>query len=385
MLSHQHPVARESDSFLPKSHPLFQARVAAEQNPSTRSEHPLPRQTWLAYAQSPCHLPGTSRKSRSLGDSSVRGDLSFGYSPHSASNLNEHLLSCSRSFDLGPTVAPAQFRRDSFQCGGGGRLAVSPRGAGNFWACNETGNETEQQQASHDENIIRWLMLPGDVIAISGLIANAYLIQSADGSVLIDTGVPGFHKKIVRAASAQPSAIILTHGHFDHAGSALTLAELWNVPIYAHPLELPYLTGITDYPAPNLDGGGAMATFARLFGRTRGFQLGTHVRALPHAGAVPGVPGWRWLHTPGHTPGHVSLFRDADGTLIAGDAVATMDLDSFAGLILQKPGIFRPPAPFTSDWTAAYASIKALDQLRPRCVAAGHGHVYNGWCYPANK
>ena len=52
-------------------------------------------------------------------------------------------------------------------------------------------------------------------------------------------------------AGAPPEAIVLTHGHFDHAGSALQLAEYWDVPIYAHRLEMPYLTGKADYPPPD--------------------------------------------------------------------------------------------------------------------------------------
>ena len=40
------------------------------------------------------------------------------------------------------------------------------------------------------------------------------------------------------------------------------------------------------------------------------------------------MPGWRWVHTPGHTAGHVSLFRDADRTLIAGDAFVTTKQES---------------------------------------------------------
>ena len=233
-------------------------------------------------------------------------------------------------------------------------------------------------------------MLPSDVVQVRGLIANAYLAGSAASWCLIDTGVPGFNKKIVRAAARQfrgtpPAAIILTHGHFDHAGSALALAEAWQVPIYAHPFELPFLTGRADYAPPNLAVGGALVLFARLFGRTRGFQLGNHIRALPDTGSVPGLPGWRWIHTPGHTPGHISLFRGSDGILIAGDAVTTMDLDSWSGLLYQKPGIFRPPAPFTSDWTAARESIQTLGELQPRCVGAGHGQIYYGWCYPSSK
>lgn len=66
--------------------------------------------------------------------------------------------------------------------------------------------------------------------------------------------------------------------------------------------------------------------------------------ALPSDGSVPGPSEWRWLHTPGHTAGHVSLFRERDGLLLAGDALATVDQDSPLSMLhlhVDAP----PPAP----------------------------------------
>ena len=63
---------------------------------------------------------------------------------------------------------------------------------------------------------------------------------------------------------SRPEAIFLTHGHFDHAGNASALSDLWGVPIYAHPMELPYLTGRSDYPPPDPTVGGAIAMMSRV-------------------------------------------------------------------------------------------------------------------------
>ncbi|MGI9035980.1 MAG: MBL fold metallo-hydrolase, partial [Pyrinomonadaceae bacterium] len=89
------------------------------------------------------------------------------------------------------------------------------------------------------------------------LFVNAYFVdtpENASGSwVLVDAGIPLSESKIKSSAenfygkNARPSAIVLTHGHFDHAGAALALANYWNVPIYAHHLEMPYLTGKSDF------------------------------------------------------------------------------------------------------------------------------------------
>src|SRR3954467_7238595 len=77
-------------------------------------------------------------------------------------------------------------------------------------------------------------------------IVNAYLVgppQAGDRAwVLVDTGLPTSHETIVREAQrrfghgSRPSAIVLTHGHIDHAGSVRELMELWDVPVYAHRL-----------------------------------------------------------------------------------------------------------------------------------------------------
>ncbi|HEX5166871.1 MAG TPA: MBL fold metallo-hydrolase [Thermomicrobiales bacterium] len=149
------------------------------------------------------------------------------------------------------------------------------------------------------------------------------------GWVLIDTGMYGFSGRIMAEAArrfgenARPAAIILTHGHFDHVGALKTLANAWDVPVYAHPLELPYLTDESPYPPPDPSvGGGAMSALSPLYPKGP-FRIQPPPVPLPSDGSVPGMPGWRWMQTPGHAPGHVALFREADRTLIAGDAFVT--------------------------------------------------------------
>lgn len=224
---------------------------------------------------------------------------------------------------------------------------------------------------------------PG-IVRLGIVFVNAYLVGDAVGAaggtswVLVDSGLP-FSAPLIRRAArerfgtdARPGAIVLTHGHFDHAGSALALASRWDVPVYAHPLELPYLTGKSNYPPQDPAMGGAIAQMARMFPHT-GYDLGGRARPLPEDGSVPGMEVWRWLHTPGHTPGHVSLFRDEDRVLLAGDALATMDLDSWRSQLTRERGLHRPPAPFTTDWEAAKVSVGRLSGLEPSVIAAGHG------------
>jgi glyoxylase-like metal-dependent hydrolase (beta-lactamase superfamily II) len=201
--------------------------------------------------------------------------------------------------------------------------------------------------------------------------------------LLVDAGLAGSGGLIRRAVAgrfgegARPEGIVLTHGHFDHVGAARDLAEGRDVSLFAHPLEAPYLTGRSDYPPRDPTMGGAMAQMSRLM-PDHGYDFSDRVRELPADGSLPGPPGWRWLHTPGHTPGHVSLYREADGVLLAADAFATMNLDSWSAYLTREREFSRPSPPFTFDWRTAQESIEKLADLEPRVVAAGHGLAMTG-------
>ena len=218
---------------------------------------------------------------------------------------------------------------------------------------------------------------------VATLFVNAYLVGERAGAwVLVDTGLRRLLRVVLRAArerfgDTRPQAIVLTHGHFDHAGSAAALAARWDVPVYAHELELPHLTGRSDYPPQDPTVGGALGLMSRTFSH-KGLDLGERVRALPANGTVPGLLDWRWIHTPGHTSGHVSLFREMDGVLLAGDALATVDQDSAIAMVTQHPVFSVPPAPLTTDWDAAQESVRRLAELSPVALAAGHGRPVRG-------
>ncbi len=149
--------------------------------------------------------------------------------------------------------------------------------------------------------------------------------------------------------------------------------QSWDVPVYAHELELPYLTGRSSYPPgdPTV-GGGLMARSAMLYPRGP-IDLGRHVHALPSSGRVPSMPGWRWIHTPGHSPGHVGLFRSSDRALIAGDAFVTTKQESALAVLTQYRRVHGPPAYFTPDWSSAWRSVWQLAELEPQIAATGHG------------
>lgn len=209
--------------------------------------------------------------------------------------------------------------------------------------------------------------------------------QAGDGNwVLIDAGIPGSAGAIRSAAKARfggqgrPAAIVMTHGHFDHVGVLKTLADEWDVPVYAHVAELPFLNGTQSYPPADPSvGGGLLARLSPLF-PTRPVDVSARLRALPEDHSVPFMAGWKWIHTPGHAPGHVSFWRERDRLLIAGDAVVTTQQESVYAAVTQEPQMHGPPMYFTPDWASARDSVRKLAALQPETVITGHGAAMQG-------
>ena len=218
---------------------------------------------------------------------------------------------------------------------------------------------------------------------VPALMANLYFVGDRNGPwVMVDAGTPGTAWRIREAAhelfgTRAPEAIVLTHGHFDHVGALKELAEGWNVPVFAHPLEFPYLDGRDNYPPPDPTVGGFMAQLSRVFPKS-GINISSRLHAIMIDNTIPHLQGWRAVHTPGHTPGHISLFRDEDRVLIAGDAVITIDQQNPSRLLTQIREFHGPPQYFTPDWAQAHESIRTLAHLRPRVVATGHGLPMSG-------
>ncbi len=216
---------------------------------------------------------------------------------------------------------------------------------------------------------------------------NIYIVQDAESGkwILVDAGIKSTGSKIKKMLAElfdennqKPKAIILTHGHFDHVGSIQQLEEEWHVPVYAHYMEMPYLTGKSHYPPFDTTvGGGLMTDMAFLYPNSP-IDISSFVTGLPDDNSVPFLPSWKWIHTPGHAPGHISLFREEDKLLIAGDAFVTTKSESAFSTAMQTQVVSRPPAYATTDWVAAYNSVKSLLLLQPETAATGHGKPMYG-------
>lgn len=227
-----------------------------------------------------------------------------------------------------------------------------------------------------------------DLAYLRTMLVNVVLIgvrnAGPGGWLLVDAGIIGSAGAIRSAAEARfgkhapPAAILMTHGHFDHVGALEELARHWDVPVYAHALEAPYLTGRASYPPsdPRADGG-IMPKLSPLFPRSP-VNLGKRLEALPEDGSVPFLPDWQWVHTPGHTPGHVSFWHPARRCLVAGDAFITTGQESAYEVIRQTLEMHGPPRYFTPDWIAAATSVRKLAALAPDLVITGHGRPVAG-------
>lgn len=223
----------------------------------------------------------------------------------------------------------------------------------------------------------------GGVWMLRTVLVNVFYVRVGGGWVLVDAGVAGSAGAIRRGAEAlfgpdPPLGILLTHGHFDHVGALARLLDDWDVPVYAHPFELPHLTGRLAYPRPDPTvGGGLIARSSFLFPRGP-YDFGARLLALPRDGRVPIAPEWLAIHTPGHTAGHVAFLRADGGVLIAGDAVTTTQQESAIAVATQRLELNGPPAYFTTDWDAARWSVQRLAAHPVECLLSGHGQPMSG-------
>lgn len=224
-----------------------------------------------------------------------------------------------------------------------------------------------------------------DVYYFTNQIVNVVMLGKPDEDwILIDAGMPKCGDEIVAAAEKRfgkdkpPKAIFLSHGHFDHVGGIVTLIEKWKVPVYAHPLEMPFLTGKQEYPEPDSSvEGGLLAKLSSIYPHEP-IDISGHVYPYPEDGSLPGAAEWRWIHAPGHSPGQVVFFRESDRILIAADAFITVKQDSFYKVLIQKREVQGPPRYLTTDWQAAWDTVKKLRDLRPSIVVSGHGQYMKG-------
>jgi hydroxyacylglutathione hydrolase len=197
-----------------------------------------------------------------------------------------------------------------------------------------------------------------DVYQISGFpqhMINMYLV----GDVLIDAGIRGDLPRLLRLLRGRNiRAHALTHVHPDHQGASHGVCDALNIPLWCSEGEIGAMeSGDLSAQIP----ANALTWLQERFwtGAAHPVAKGLREGDLVHDFTV--------IETPGHSPGHLSYWRERDRTLIVGDVARNIDF-----LTLQ-PGLAEPPALFTMDAARNRQSLRRLAELHPRVVAFGHG------------
>lgn len=204
---------------------------------------------------------------------------------------------------------------------------------------------------------------PPGLRSIRGLMSVPHVLADEAGLVLLDTGFPGDAKRIRRvltelgAGPKDVRAILLTHGHLDHAGNAAEFQAWTGAPVYAHPLEQPHLDGRFPY------GGwarvcGALEAAGRAITSYRPVAIDVPLR---EGMELPFWGGLRVVHLPGHTLGHCGFYSERHDLLFSGDLWVRFMMRTQAS-----------PRIFSDDLTLVSGSLRKARAIGARWVVPGH-------------
>ena len=208
------------------------------------------------------------------------------------------------------------------------------------------------------------IQIATDIYMLEGLGgAPAYLLITGEALTLVDTGIIGQTNAILTQvdeagySSSDIGAIVLTHGHCDHAGNAAKLSTLSGAKICAHRDEIPYLKQEKPLPAASL--------LQRVVFWLTDHLWNTHITRvdvpLRDGDVVDALGGLRVLHIPGHTPGSIALYHPERRILFCGDSLT------------NREGIKTSPNLFTVDMAQAEESVRRLAELPVEIACFGHG------------
>ena len=193
---------------------------------------------------------------------------------------------------------------------------------------------------------------------------NCYLIEGTHGLTLFDTGEPATAPRLAEEiarngfALKDIEAIVLSHSHFEHAGGAWGLLERHRVKVFAHPADIPAITG--QEPAPR----DLAERLRRLLFRLRYYHALEVVVPIDEGETLRPLPQWQVLRLPGHTAGSIGIFQPRERVLLCGDA-----------LINRGDSLALPKDAHCQDPVAARESVRKLATLDLEVLGCGHGPV----------
>lgn len=185
---------------------------------------------------------------------------------------------------------------------------------------------------------------------------NAYLV----GDIVVDAGLPSSTKRLLAALAGRSlTAHVLTHAHPDHQGASAALCEARSIPLWCGVRE----RVATERAAFSASYRGARSGLFQVAERIGG--PGHPVERTLHEGDV--VAGFAVIETPGHTRGHISLWRESDRVVVLGDVA------SYRNPLALSPGLRASSRLFSHDPDENRRSLRKIAALRPRLICFGHG------------
>jgi glyoxylase-like metal-dependent hydrolase (beta-lactamase superfamily II) len=210
---------------------------------------------------------------------------------------------------------------------------------------------------------------PPNLYPIRGLMSVCHLLHDGDNTVLLDTGLAGEPiriRRLFRQLGLKPQslkAILLTHGHLDHAGNVAWLKDWSGAKIYAHPGEQAHIDGTYPYQGASR-WCGRMEAFGR---KALGYRSAKIDEFLSDGQQLPFWGGLEVIHLPGHTVGHCGFYSAKHNLLFSGDMMASYFFNPH-----------KPPAIFNSAPELLRASAEKIRRLRPRWVVPNHFDFLDG-------
>ena len=211
--------------------------------------------------------------------------------------------------------------------------------------------------------------LPPGLHPIRGIMGCCFLLVEGGEAVMIDTGLFGempFIRRWVRRHGFTPQsirAILLTHGHLDHAGNLARLKEWSGAKIFGHPAEQAHVDG--DYPYQGINKWcGRLEALGRAVFNYRPAIIDN---SLADGQLLPFWGGLRVVHLPGHTAGHCGFYSERHRLLFSGDMFASYFFN-----------VHKPPAILNSVPEQFAASAEKIRRLNPRWMVPSHYDFLNG-------
>lgn len=207
-----------------------------------------------------------------------------------------------------------------------------------------------------------------NVHLVAGGMVNQYLIIDPDGLTLIDAGMERGGRKILKTiASLGHSAqdlrrILVTHADEDHAGGLAALQAVSGAQVYASAIEAEALA--VGRRSRELKTSGLVGLFLSVTAPWFKVQPVVVDETLTDGQVLPVLGGLQVVATPGHTPGHISLFAPAAGLLFTGDS-----------LVAKGDQLVPSREAFTWDMAQAMESVRKQAALGATIVCPGHGPV----------